>query len=123
MLAVSRWHPVVGVGRSRPIADARGSRRGSPTRPVKNQNVKLLAPRNAKRRMSASLPPGTAPTLTDASRVTAPAASDDQSRDDTRPHVWYACFGSNILFERFNCYLEGGRIDGMVADMAGAPNL
>ena len=38
------------------------------------------------------------------------------------PHyVWYACFGSNILYERFNCYLEGGRIAGMVADMVSVP--
>jgi hypothetical protein len=49
-------------------------------------------------------------------RVCAAPAAD--SEKDAAPHyVWYACFGSNILLERFNCYLQGGRIAGMVADM------
>ena len=34
--------------------------------------------------------------------------------------MWYASFGSNILLERFECYLRGGRIDGMVRDMPGS---
>jgi hypothetical protein len=39
--------------------------------------------------------------------------------DDTgTQHVWYASFGSNILLERFQCYLEGGRVAGMIRDMA-----
>jgi hypothetical protein len=25
------------------------------------------------------------------------------------PKVWYACYGSNLLKERFNCYIGGGR--------------
>jgi len=36
------------------------------------------------------------------------------------PHVWYASFGSNILWERFACYLEGGRVAGMIKDMPGS---
>jgi histone deacetylase 4/5 len=34
--------------------------------------------------------------------------------------VWYACYGSNLLEERFNCYLRGGRVDGMSRTCVGA---
>src|SRR5438045_8602947 len=34
--------------------------------------------------------------------------------------VWYACYGSNLWEERFNCYLRGGRVDGMSHPCAGA---
>jgi len=36
--------------------------------------------------------------------------------------VYYASFGSNILAERFNCYLKGGRVEGMIRDMPGSRN-
>ena len=49
-----------------------------------------------------------------ASAVDAPAGASEN------PSVWYASFGSNILSERFACYLEGGRIEGMVRDMPGS---
>ena len=49
----------------------------------------------------------------------APASSTDDDAS-SRTYVWYACFGSNILLERFDCYLKGGRIAGMAADMPGA---
>ena len=50
------------------------------------------------------------------------AASPSGPADDptTTTHVWYASFGSNILAERFNCYLAGGRVEGMVRDMPGS---
>lgn len=58
-----------------------------------------------------------------ATSASAPGETSDaagEARNDDAPHyVWYACFGSNILLERFNCYLEGGRIAGMIADMPG----
>ena len=28
--------------------------------------------------------------------------------------IWYACYGSNLRAERFNCYIEGGRPKGSV---------
>ena len=48
------------------------------------------------------------------------AASSSSTPGDASPYVWYASFGSNILLERFECYLRGGRIDGMVRDMPGS---
>ena len=47
-------------------------------------------------------------------------ASSSSTPGDASPYVWYASFGSNILLERFECYLRGGRIDGMVRDMPGS---
>jgi len=34
--------------------------------------------------------------------------------------VWYACYGSNLLRERFLCYLQGGRPPGATRTHAGA---
>ena len=50
------------------------------------------------------------------------AAAPSGPADDptTTTHVWYSSFGSNILAERFNCYLAGGRVEGMVRDMPGS---
>lgn len=31
---------------------------------------------------------------------------------DPQPLLWYASYGSNILYERFRCYVEGGQITG-----------
>ena len=48
------------------------------------------------------------------------SAADAPAGASPNPSVWYASFGSNILSERFACYLEGGRIEGMVRDMPGS---
>ena len=48
------------------------------------------------------------------------SAADAPAGASPNPSVWYASFGSNILSERFACYLEGGRIDGMIRDMPGS---
>jgi hypothetical protein len=54
-------------------------------------------------------------------RVAMPAsAADAPAGANSNPSVWYASFGSNILSERFACYLEGGRIEGMIRDMPGS---
>jgi hypothetical protein len=34
-------------------------------------------------------------------------------------YVWYAAYGSNLLFERFRCYIEGGRFRNRGKDNAG----
>ena len=36
--------------------------------------------------------------------------------------VWYACYGSNLLRERFLCYLQGGRPEGATRTYSGARN-
>ena len=48
------------------------------------------------------------------------SAADAPAGANSNPSVWYASFGSNILSERFACYLEGGRIEGMIRDMPGS---
>ena len=48
------------------------------------------------------------------------SAADARAGASSNPSVWYASFGSNILSERFACYLEGGRVEGMVRDMPGS---
>ena len=48
------------------------------------------------------------------------SAADAPAGASSNPSVWYASFGSNILSERFACYLEGGRIEGMIRDMPGS---
>lgn len=51
-------------------------------------------------------------------RTAAPSGPAEDATTTT--YVWYASFGSNILAERFNCYLAGGRVEGMVRDMPGS---
>ncbi len=29
-----------------------------------------------------------------------------------KDYVWYACYGSNLLYERFKCYILGGTFNG-----------
>jgi histone deacetylase 6 len=48
------------------------------------------------------------------------SAADAPAGASSNPSVWYASFGSNIVSERFACYLEGGRIEGMIRDMPGS---
>lgn len=31
---------------------------------------------------------------------------------EAKEYVWYACYGSNLLDQRFKCYLEGGKPEG-----------
>jgi hypothetical protein len=38
----------------------------------------------------------------------------------TRHLVWYASYGSNLLYERFACYLRGGRPEGAARTYPGA---
>jgi len=45
-------------------------------------------------------------------------SADDSAQKDV--FVWYASYGSNLLEARFNCYLFGGRVDGMSKDAHGA---
>lgn len=58
------------------------------------------------------------------SRVTANSTTNMTSpagpEEGKTTFVWYASFGSNILSERFACYLRGGRIEGMIKDMPGS---
>ena len=35
-------------------------------------------------------------------------------------YVWYVCYGSNLLFERFSCYIKGGVIPGNTYSEKGA---
>ncbi|XP_027919857.1 histone deacetylase 5-like [Vigna unguiculata] len=35
-------------------------------------------------------------------------------------YIWYASYGSNMWKTRFNCYLEGGQVDGMVKQCSGS---
>ena len=35
-------------------------------------------------------------------------------------YVWYACYGSNLLEERFLCYIKGGKIPGNTRSETGA---
>jgi len=44
--------------------------------------------------------------------------ADDLEQKDV--FVWYASYGSNLLEARFNCYIFGGRVDGMARDSYGA---
>ncbi|BAT76524.1 hypothetical protein LR48_Vigan01g273700 [Vigna angularis] len=37
-------------------------------------------------------------------------------------YIWYASYGSNMWKARFNCYLEGGQVDGMVKQCSGSVN-
>ena len=75
-------------------------------------------------RMSAAADPVAAASATPhmslapASADAADAAAD--AADVDPPYVWYASFGSNILWERFACYLAGGRVAGMIKDMPGS---
>jgi|GEM_PF-88184 len=48
------------------------------------------------------------------------AAEDGEDEAQKNVFVWYACYGSNLLEERFNCYLRGGRVDGMSRNCVGA---
>lgn len=34
-------------------------------------------------------------------------------------YVWYACYGSNLLGERFNCYIAGGKPEGSLRTYIG----
>jgi histone deacetylase 4/5 len=43
--------------------------------------------------------------------------ADDSAQKDVV--VWYASYGSNLLEARFNCYIFGGRVDGMSRDAHG----
>jgi histone deacetylase 4/5 len=45
---------------------------------------------------------------------------DEEDRAQKNVFVWYACYGSNMLEERFNCYLRGSRVEGMSRDCIGA---
>jgi len=48
---------------------------------------------------------------------------DAQRAEDTAQQsvfVWYASYGSNLLEERFNRYLRGGRVNGMSQNCVGA---
>ena len=44
--------------------------------------------------------------------------AEEHAQKDVR--VLYACYGSNLMEERFHCYLRGGRVDGMKHDCPGA---
>ena len=44
--------------------------------------------------------------------------ADDGAQKDVV--VWYASYGSNLLEARFNCYIFGGRVNGMSRDAHGA---
>jgi histone deacetylase 4/5 len=48
------------------------------------------------------------------------AVEDEEDRSQRNVFVWYACYGSNLLEERFHCYLRGGRVEGMSRDCVGA---
>ncbi|CAJ1944185.1 unnamed protein product [Sphenostylis stenocarpa] len=37
-------------------------------------------------------------------------------------YIWYASYGSNMWKARFNCYLAGGQVDGMVKHCSGSAN-
>ncbi|KAK7347341.1 hypothetical protein VNO80_21871 [Phaseolus coccineus] len=37
-------------------------------------------------------------------------------------YIWYASYGSNMWKARFNCYLEGGQVEGMVKQCSGSVN-
>lgn len=37
-------------------------------------------------------------------------------------YIWYACYGSNLLEERFTCYISGGRPEGSFRTYTGCTN-
>jgi hypothetical protein len=37
-------------------------------------------------------------------------------------YIWYACYGSNLLEERFNCYIQGGKPKGSIKNYDGCRN-
>ena len=88
---------------------APGLRRGGDARD-QGHSLQAVRPRRSPRRKVSTF-------MMASSRGTAAEAPAGSSDKEDPHYVWYACFGSNILYERFNCYLEGGRIEGMVADM------
>jgi len=45
---------------------------------------------------------------------------DDEDSLQKHVSVWYACYGSNLLQARFNCYLRGGQVPGMSKPCVGA---
>jgi histone deacetylase 4/5 len=47
-------------------------------------------------------------------------SEQEEDRAQKNVFVWYACYGSNLLEERFNCYLRGGRVNGMSRNCIGA---
>ena len=47
-------------------------------------------------------------------------AEDAEDSAQRNVFVWYACYGSDMLEGRFNCYLLGGRVKGMSRDCVGA---
>lgn len=47
-------------------------------------------------------------------------AEDGEDGAQKNVFVWYACYGSNLSEERFNCYLRGGRVEGMSRPCVGA---
>ncbi|CAM6092712.1 unnamed protein product [Calypogeia fissa] len=42
--------------------------------------------------------------------------------DAERTYVWYACYASNLLMERFMCYIQGGQVEGMRNACLGSRN-
>lgn len=60
------------------------------------------------------------PTLSRSEQNCFSAAEDEEDRSQKTVFVWYACYGSNLLEERFHCYLRGGRVEGMSRDCVGA---
>ncbi|PON32636.1 Histone deacetylase superfamily [Parasponia andersonii] len=49
------------------------------------------------------------------------AGSSDTWRSDlSKIYIWYASFGSNMWQPRFNCYIEGGQVEGMTRPCSGA---
>ncbi|XP_030493624.2 histone deacetylase 5 [Cannabis sativa] len=46
--------------------------------------------------------------------------SDNWRSDLSKFDIWYASFGSNMWQPRFNCYIEGGQVEGMTKPCSGA---
>ena len=53
-------------------------------------------------------------------QISPETAADIEDAEQNNKFVWYACYSSNLCEERFNCYLSGGRVDGMSYSCTGA---
>lgn len=53
-----------------------------------------------------------------ADSITAISEAEDLGQQNR--FVWYSTFGSNLSHRRMNCYIQGGRVEGMSRDCIGA---
>ena len=72
-------------------------------------NSLLLRPGLNKKLGASSPPPVPSPPTTSSSPPTpSPSTTSPSSSPSSLPHLWYSCYGSNLSYQRFSCYIQGG---------------